>query len=64
VPTYPRWTATGCPPTADDICRQLAGPRQQRLDGLPFAVTEDGCGAPDEAVTYDCSIHAADMDAA
>jgi flavin reductase (DIM6/NTAB) family NADH-FMN oxidoreductase RutF len=43
----------------DDICRQLAGPREQRFDGLPFAVTEDGAVLLDEAVaTYDCSVHA------
>ena len=42
----------------DDICRQLAGPREQRFDGLPFAVTEDGAVLLDEAVaTYDCTIH-------
>ena len=43
----------------DDICRQLAGPRERRFDGLPFAVTEEGAVLLDEAVaTYDCSVHA------
>ena len=42
----------------DALCRQLAGPREQRFDGLPFAVTEDGAVLLDEAVaTYDCTIH-------
>ncbi|WP_082600015.1 flavin reductase family protein [Nocardioides sp. Soil777] len=41
----------------DDICRQLAGPREQRFDGLPFAVTEGGAVLLDEAVaTYDCTV--------
>ncbi|WP_082623955.1 flavin reductase family protein [Nocardioides sp. Soil805] len=42
----------------DDICRQLAGPREQRFDGLPFAVTEDGAVLLDEAVaTFDVTVH-------
>ena len=42
----------------DEVCRQLAGPREERFDGLPFKVTGDGAVLLDEAVaTYDCSIH-------
>ena len=33
----------------DEVCRQLAGPREQRFDGLPFSVTEDGAVLLDEA---------------
>jgi len=42
----------------DAICRQLAGPREDRFDGLPFTVTGDGAVLLREAVaTYDCSVH-------
>lgn len=42
----------------DAVCRQLAGPREQRFDALPFRVTGEGAVLLDEAVvTYDCSIH-------
>lgn len=42
----------------DVVCRQLAGPREERFDGLPFKVTEDGAVLLDEAVaTYECSVH-------
>jgi flavin reductase (DIM6/NTAB) family NADH-FMN oxidoreductase RutF len=42
----------------DVLCRQLAGPREHRFDGLPFSVTEDGAVMLDQAVaTYDCTIH-------
>jgi len=42
----------------DALCRQLAGPRERRFDGLPFSVTEDGAVLLDQAVaTYDCTIH-------
>jgi len=42
----------------DGVCRQLAGPREERFDGLPFKVTEDGAVLLDEAVaTYECSVH-------
>jgi flavin reductase (DIM6/NTAB) family NADH-FMN oxidoreductase RutF len=41
----------------DAVCRQLAGPREQRFTGLPFRSTEDGAVLLDEAVaTFDCSI--------
>ena len=41
----------------DTLCRQLAGPREQRFDGLPLSVTEDGAVLLNEAVaTYDCTI--------
>ena len=30
----------------DDICRQLAGPREQRFDGLPFAAVLLVLGVP------------------
>ncbi|PUA82385.1 flavin reductase family protein [Nocardioides currus] len=42
----------------DDICRQLAGPREQRFDGLPFSVTEGGAVLLTEAVaTFDVTVH-------
>jgi len=42
----------------DAVCRQLAGPTDQRFAGLPFRSTEDGAVLLDEAVaTFDCSIH-------
>jgi flavin reductase (DIM6/NTAB) family NADH-FMN oxidoreductase RutF len=42
----------------DAVCRQLAGPREERFAGLPFRVTGNGAVLLDEAVaTYDCSIH-------
>jgi flavin reductase (DIM6/NTAB) family NADH-FMN oxidoreductase RutF len=41
----------------DAICRQLAGPTEQRFTGLPFRSTHDGAVLLDEAVaTFDCSI--------
>jgi flavin reductase (DIM6/NTAB) family NADH-FMN oxidoreductase RutF len=41
----------------DAICRQLAGPTDQRFAGLPFRSTEGGAVLLDEAVaTFDCSI--------
>lgn len=41
----------------DVVCRQLAGPREERFAGLPFKVTGNGSVLLDEAVaTYDCSI--------
>jgi flavin reductase (DIM6/NTAB) family NADH-FMN oxidoreductase RutF len=43
----------------DVVCRQLAGPADQRFAGLPFRSTVDGAVLLDEAVvTFDCSIHA------
>jgi len=42
----------------DDFCRQLAGPREQRFDGLPFTVTEAGAVLLQEAVaTFDVTLH-------
>ena len=42
----------------DLVCRQLAGPTQQRFTGLPFRSTYDGAVLLDEAVaTFDCTIH-------
>jgi flavin reductase (DIM6/NTAB) family NADH-FMN oxidoreductase RutF len=42
----------------DAVCRQLAGPREERFTGLPFKVTGNGAVLLDEAVvTYDCSLH-------
>ena len=42
----------------DAVCRQLAGPREERFAGLPFRVTGNGSVLLDEAVvTYDCSVH-------
>ena len=41
----------------DAVCRQLAGPTDQRFTGLPFRSTQDGAVLLDEAVaTFDCSI--------
>ncbi len=41
----------------DAVCRQLAGPDDQRFSGLPFRSTHDGAVLLDEAVaTFDCSI--------
>jgi flavin reductase (DIM6/NTAB) family NADH-FMN oxidoreductase RutF len=41
----------------DAVCRQLAGPTEQRFTGLPFRSTHDGAVLLDEAVaTFDCSI--------
>ena len=41
-----------------EVCRQLAGPREERFAGLPFKVTGNGAVLLDEAVaTYDCSLH-------
>ena len=41
----------------DAVCRQLAGPREERFAGLPFKVTGNGAVLLDEAVaTYDCSL--------
>jgi flavin reductase (DIM6/NTAB) family NADH-FMN oxidoreductase RutF len=42
----------------DVVCRQLAGPADERFAGLPFRATEDGAVLLDEAVaTFDCTIH-------
>ena len=42
----------------DAVCRQLAGPTDQRFTGLPFRSTHDGAVLLDEAVaTFDCTIH-------
>jgi flavin reductase (DIM6/NTAB) family NADH-FMN oxidoreductase RutF len=42
----------------DHVCRQLAGPTEQRFTGLPFRSTADGAVLLDEAVaTFECSIH-------
>lgn len=42
----------------DAICRQLAGPREQRFDGLPFTVTEGGAVLLKEGVaTFDVTVH-------
>jgi flavin reductase (DIM6/NTAB) family NADH-FMN oxidoreductase RutF len=41
----------------DDICRQLAGPREQRFDGLSFHVTDGGAVLLKEAVaTFDVTV--------
>jgi flavin reductase (DIM6/NTAB) family NADH-FMN oxidoreductase RutF len=42
----------------DVVCRQLAGPADERFTGLPFRSTHDGAVLLDEAVaTFDCTIH-------
>ena len=42
----------------DTVCRQLAGPTEQRFTGLPFRSTHDGAVLLDEAVArFDCTIH-------
>jgi flavin reductase (DIM6/NTAB) family NADH-FMN oxidoreductase RutF len=41
----------------DAVCRQLAGPADERFTGLPFRSTEDGAVLLDDAVaTFECSI--------
>jgi flavin reductase (DIM6/NTAB) family NADH-FMN oxidoreductase RutF len=41
----------------DAVCRQLAGPVEQRFSGLPFRSTHDGAVLLDEAVaTFDCTV--------
>ena len=41
----------------ESVCRQLAGPTEQRFAGLPFSSTYDGAVLLDEAVaTFDCTI--------
>ncbi|WP_207619753.1 flavin reductase family protein [Nocardioides sp. IC4_145] len=40
------------------VCRQLAGPVQQRFDGIGLRTTEDGAVLLDEGLArFDCSIH-------
>ncbi|HEX4472407.1 MAG TPA: flavin reductase family protein [Nocardioides sp.] len=42
----------------DVVCRQLAGPADDRFAGLPFRSTGEGAVLLDEAVaTFDCTIH-------
>lgn len=42
----------------DAICRQLAGPREDRFNALPFHVTEGGAVLLKEAVaTFDVTVH-------
>ena len=42
----------------DAVCRQLAGPAEQRFDGLPFEVTREGAVLLREAVaSFDCTVH-------
>jgi flavin reductase (DIM6/NTAB) family NADH-FMN oxidoreductase RutF len=42
----------------DTVCRQLAGPADQRFDGLALRSTEDGAVLLSDAVaTFDCTIH-------
>ena len=41
----------------DHVCRQLAGPQEQRFAGLPFRSTVSGAVLLDEAVaTFECSV--------
>ena len=41
-----------------DVCRQLAGPVDQRFDGLTCSVTDQGALTLDDGVAqFDCTIH-------
>jgi flavin reductase (DIM6/NTAB) family NADH-FMN oxidoreductase RutF len=40
------------------VCRQLAGPPEQRFDGVPVRVSEQGAVTLDEGLArFDCTIH-------
>ncbi|GAB3779261.1 flavin reductase family protein [Nocardioides ungokensis] len=42
----------------DGVCRQLAGPVEQRFDGLAITTTDDGAVTLDDGLArFDCSIH-------
>lgn len=42
----------------DSVCRQLAGPVEQRFDGLDVSITEDGSLTLDEGLAhFDCSLY-------
>jgi flavin reductase (DIM6/NTAB) family NADH-FMN oxidoreductase RutF len=42
----------------DAVCRQLAGPADERFTGLPLEVTDQGAVLLDDAVTsFECTIH-------
>ena len=42
----------------DVVCRQLAGPVDQRFDGLAYRVTDDGAVTLDEGLArFDCTIY-------
>ena len=42
----------------DVVCRQLAGPVDQRFDDLAYRVTDDGAVTLDEGLAqFDCTIH-------
>ena len=41
-----------------DVCRQLAGPVEQRFDGVPVAATDDGAVTLDDGLArFDCTIY-------
>jgi flavin reductase (DIM6/NTAB) family NADH-FMN oxidoreductase RutF len=41
-----------------DVCRQLAGPVDQRFDAVPVTVTDTGAVTLDEGLTrFDCSVY-------
>ena len=42
----------------DVVCRQLAGPVEQRFDGLAVTTTEDGAALLDEGLArFDCTVY-------
>lgn len=42
----------------DAVCRQLAGPVEQRFEGLEVSITRDGAATLDEGLAmFDCSIY-------
>jgi flavin reductase (DIM6/NTAB) family NADH-FMN oxidoreductase RutF len=60
-PTLRRAAHVGLTVLADHhgaVCRQLAGPVEQRFDGVPVSATDDGAVTLDEGVAwFDCSIY-------
>jgi flavin reductase (DIM6/NTAB) family NADH-FMN oxidoreductase RutF len=41
-----------------EVCRQLAGPVDQRFDGIPVTVSEDGALTLDEGLArFDCTVY-------
>jgi len=41
-----------------DVCRQLAGPVDQRFDGVAFTASDDGAVTLDDGLArFDCTIH-------
>ena len=41
-----------------DVCRQLAGPVEQRFEGVPLSASDDGAVTLDEGLArFDCTIY-------